>query len=93
MTQTLVDTGPLVALFDGSDAHHEWAKQRFDELHPPLHTCEPVITEAVFLPMMYPTPRSAGDDSMAIIAFLYWSRSTTALGTSVQSLVAFISSS
>ena len=49
MTHTLVDTGPLVALFDGSDTHHEWVKQRFDELHPPLHTCEPVITEAVFL--------------------------------------------
>jgi predicted nucleic acid-binding protein len=44
-----VDTGPLVALLDARDAHHEWARTLFGELAPPLVTCEPVVAEACHL--------------------------------------------
>ena len=45
----LVDTGPLAAWLNRSDAHHDWAKQQFARLRPPLTTCEAVLSEAVFL--------------------------------------------
>jgi len=45
----IVDAGPLVALLNRRDAHHEWAKSRFVELTPPLLTCEAVLSEACFL--------------------------------------------
>ena len=45
----VVDTGPIVALLDAGEAHHEWARQQFDALRPPLLTCEAVISEAAFL--------------------------------------------
>ena len=44
-----MDTGPLVAFLDRRDAHHDWALKTFDVMDPPLHTCEPVISEATFL--------------------------------------------
>jgi predicted nucleic acid-binding protein len=46
---TIVDAGPIVALIDHRDFHHDWAEARFDELAPPLLTCESVLTEACFL--------------------------------------------
>jgi len=45
----LVDTGPLVALLNARDRHHAWARDVFDGLAPPLHTCEAVIAEACHL--------------------------------------------
>ena len=45
----LLDTGPLVALRDRRDRYHEWAKEQFAEIRPPLLTCEAVLTEACFL--------------------------------------------
>lgn len=45
----ILDTGPLVALLNGRDTHHEWAKAQFACLKPPLITCEPVLSEACFL--------------------------------------------
>jgi len=45
----LVDAGPLVAVLNASDQHHGWARQQFDELQPPLLTCEAVLSEAQFL--------------------------------------------
>lgn len=47
--QVLVDTGPLVALLDADDQHHEWARERFKELPGPLWTCEAVVAETVYL--------------------------------------------
>lgn len=50
MTRTvLLDTGPLVALFNRRDRYHRWAIEQWAELEPPLLTCEPVLTEAGFL--------------------------------------------
>lgn len=45
----LVDTGPLVALLNGRDAHHDWARTTLDTIAPPLWTCEAVLSEACFL--------------------------------------------
>jgi uncharacterized protein len=49
MTAWLLDTGPLVAFFDRSDAHHEWAKEQWAQAPVPMLTCEPVLAEAVYL--------------------------------------------
>jgi len=45
----LIDTGPIVAYLNGRDRHHAWAVERFQQLRPPLITCEAVLSEAVFL--------------------------------------------
>lgn len=45
----LLDTGPLVALFNKKDKYHVWAKERFKEIAPPMLTCEPVLTESIYL--------------------------------------------
>jgi uncharacterized protein len=49
MTAWLLDTGPLVAFFDRSDADHEWAKEQWAQAPVPLLTCEPVLAEAAYL--------------------------------------------
>jgi predicted nucleic acid-binding protein len=49
MTAWLLDTGPLVAFFDRSDAEHEWAKEQWARAPAPMLTCEPVLAEAAFL--------------------------------------------
>jgi predicted nucleic acid-binding protein len=50
MTVAIVDTGPLVALFDRSEQHHRWVAERFNELDAPLLVCEPVFAEAMYYP-------------------------------------------
>lgn len=45
----LVDTGPLVALFDPADAWHERCVARLKSIREPLVTTEPVLTEAFHL--------------------------------------------
>jgi predicted nucleic acid-binding protein len=45
----LVDTGPLIALIDRRDRHHEWVAAQFDQILPPLLTCEAVLAEACYL--------------------------------------------
>ena len=45
----LLDTGPLVAFLNRRDQYHDWARGAFDEIEPPLLTCEAVLTEACFL--------------------------------------------
>lgn len=49
MTDILLDTGPLVAYLSERDRFHVWARECFGKLAPPLLTCEPVLTEAVYL--------------------------------------------
>lgn len=45
----VLDTGPLVALLDADEAHHAWVLKQFEQLRPPLLTCEAVLSEACFL--------------------------------------------
>jgi len=45
----VVDTGPLVALLNSRDSHHEWVRKTLDVVEPPLRTCEAVISEACFI--------------------------------------------
>jgi len=47
--RVLLDTGPLVALLNGRDKHHDWAKLQWSQTTPPFLTCEPVLSEACFL--------------------------------------------
>lgn len=47
--QVIVDTGPLVALLDRREEHHEWATQCVKDIASPMFTCESVISEALFL--------------------------------------------
>ncbi len=49
MKRTLIDTGPLVAIFSREDAHHEICVETLRELDGPLYSCWPVITEAAWL--------------------------------------------
>ncbi len=46
---TLLDTGPLVALIDQRERHHEWAVEAFAAVGPELLTCEAVLAETGFL--------------------------------------------
>lgn len=47
--RTILDTGPIVALLNGRDRHHQWTLEVLAGLTPPLWTCEPVLTEAAHL--------------------------------------------
>lgn len=49
MTAWLLDTGPLVAFFDRSDADHEWVKEQWAQAPVPMLTCEAVLAEAAYL--------------------------------------------
>ena len=50
-TRVILDTGPLVALLNTPNRHHEWATRQWEGIEPPLITCESVISEACFLLM------------------------------------------
>ena len=45
---TICDTGPLVAYLNQNDPYHAWAVSVMKQVRPPLHTCEAVMTEAVY---------------------------------------------
>jgi predicted nucleic acid-binding protein len=45
----LLDTGPLITFLAAGLKHHDWVCGQWKRLHPPLLTCEPVLTEAAFL--------------------------------------------
>jgi uncharacterized protein len=49
MTAWLLDTGPLIAFFDRSDADHSWAKELWAQAPVPMLTCEAVLAEATYL--------------------------------------------
>jgi predicted nucleic acid-binding protein len=49
MIDIVVDSGPLIALFDGSDAYHARAVVFIEGLNARLVTNLPVITEVVYV--------------------------------------------
>ncbi len=49
MQRAIVDTGPLVAFLDRSEARHAWVSDQMRQLEPPLLVCEAVLAEAMFL--------------------------------------------
>lgn len=60
MTNVIIlDTGPLVAYLNHSDKYHGWAKKRFQEIAPPILSCQAVISEACFLTRHIPHGREA----------------------------------
>jgi len=44
----ICDTGPLVAYLNRHDPYHTWAVAVMKQVRPPMLTCEPVLTEAVY---------------------------------------------
>jgi predicted nucleic acid-binding protein len=55
----LLDTGPLVAFLNRRDRFHVWALRELNEIEPPLHTCEAVLSEACFLLRHNPAGQAA----------------------------------
>lgn len=53
MKRVIVDTGPLIAYLEENELHHDWTVETLSTVRPPLHTCEPVLTEAAFLITRY----------------------------------------
>jgi predicted nucleic acid-binding protein len=49
METFLTDSGPLVALLNHRDEHHEWACEQFKHFSASLLTCEGAITEATHM--------------------------------------------
>ena len=50
-----IDTGPIVALFDKNDNNYNICTEIFKEIHEPLITTWPVLTEAFYLLSFSPT--------------------------------------
>ena len=64
MTPWLVDTGPLVALLEDRDAHHQWALEQSRHAPAAVRTCEAVISETLFI------LRRGGRDFEGVFDFL-----------------------
>ena len=45
----LLDTGPLVAFLNKNDRLHAWSTAQWNQISPPMTTCEAVISESCFL--------------------------------------------
>jgi len=65
VSSILLDTGPLVALLNQRDEHHQWARATAAQLDPPFHTCEAVLAEAHFLISRLPQGNARLNDLVA----------------------------
>ena len=45
----IADTGPIVALINPRDQHHQWARAAIRQINEPMLTCDAVLSEALFL--------------------------------------------
>ena len=59
--RTVVDTGPLVAMFSRADQYQLWARKEFERLMPPIFTCEAVLSETQLL------VRERGGNPLAVL--------------------------
>jgi predicted nucleic acid-binding protein len=55
----IVDTGPLVAVFNRAERHHSWVAGCIEELEQPLLVCEPVLAETMYLLRRHPAAQDA----------------------------------
>jgi uncharacterized protein len=55
----LVDAGPLVAVVDADDQHHDKCVAALKQIHEPLATAWPAFTEAMYLLTDLPTAQDA----------------------------------
>ncbi|KAA6182217.1 PIN domain-containing protein [Thiohalocapsa marina] len=76
MPSIVVDSGPLIALFDGSDQYHARAVGFLRGLRHPLVTNLPVITEVVY--MLDFAPQAQRD-------FLFWAEGALTIDTETSS--------
>jgi len=44
----IADTGPIVALINSRDQHHQWARTIVRQISEPMLTCDAVLSEALF---------------------------------------------
>lgn len=58
MKISLIDAGPLIALFDGNDQHHNMVLQFLKRYTGQLFTCWPVLTEVCYMLDFHPQVRS-----------------------------------
>ena len=49
MTETIIDTGVIVAYINRKDSYHKWAINILKTVSPPVITCEPVIIESSYI--------------------------------------------
>lgn len=47
--KTILDAGPLIALLNRHDAHHDWACNILERLGPPFYSCSEAMAEAAAL--------------------------------------------
>src|SRR5690348_2149015 len=47
--KTILDAGPLIAVLNRRDQHHDWAIKTLERLGPPFHSCPEAIAEAAAL--------------------------------------------
>jgi predicted nucleic acid-binding protein len=59
MSQTIMDSWPLVAWFSKRDSHHEWATRVIDDLPVGVLVCEAVLAEVCHLVAKDGVPASA----------------------------------
>lgn len=59
MSQTIMDSGPLVARFAKRDSHHEWATRVVDDLPVGALICEAVLAEVCHLVVKDGVPAAA----------------------------------
>ena len=45
VVKVVIDTGPIVAFLNKRDSYHNWARELFDRIEPPVYSCESVISE------------------------------------------------
>ncbi len=65
----IVDTGFLVALMEGHDAHHNWAADVAEEISWPALTCESVLSETSFHVRSSEAPLKMVSDGLLQVSF------------------------